>query len=125
MFRYTFIHNPILLLDSNYHYSMLSIPCMNICLYSLSYISENRVSYYIKELCNLSLEIQGPFMGEGVLPYLGMVGRFHGDDPHFCDCTTDLVPIVWTDFPPLSAEIISLCLSHLVPKIRGHKVGLI
>ncbi len=32
--------------------------------------------------------------------YLGMVGRFHGDDPHFC-------------------------LSHLIPEIRGHKVGLI
>ncbi len=25
----------------------------------------NGVSYCIKELCNLSLEIQGPFMGEG------------------------------------------------------------
>ncbi len=47
--------------------------------------------------------------GEGVLPYLGMVGRFCGDDPHFCD----------------SAEKISLCLSHLVPEIHGYKVGLI
>ncbi len=26
---------------------------------------------------------------------------------------------------PLSAEKISLCLSHLVPDIRGHKFGLI
>ncbi len=34
---------------------------MNICLYSLSYIRENEVSYCIKDLCNLSLEIQGPF----------------------------------------------------------------
>ncbi len=34
---------------------------MNICLYSLSYMRENGVSYFIKELCNLSLEIQGPF----------------------------------------------------------------
>ncbi len=33
-------------------------------------------------------------MGRGVLPYLGMVGRFHGDDPHFCDYQSDLVPIV-------------------------------
>ncbi len=35
------------------------------CLYSLSYIWENGVSYCIKELCNLSLGIQGPFMEEG------------------------------------------------------------
>ncbi len=49
--------------------------------------------------------------------YLGMVGRFRCDDPHFCDCRSD--------WPPLSAEIISLCLLHLVPEIRGHKVGLI
>ncbi len=33
--------------------------------------------------------------GRGVLPYLGMVGRFRGDDPRFCDCWSDLVPIVW------------------------------
>ncbi len=26
------------------------------------------------------------FHGEGVLPYLGMVERFYGDDPHLCDC---------------------------------------
>ncbi len=24
--------------------------------------------------------------GGGVLPYLGMVGRFRSDDPRFCDC---------------------------------------
>ncbi len=34
---------------------------MNIFLYSLSYIRENGVSYCIKELCNISLETQGPF----------------------------------------------------------------
>ncbi len=33
--------------------------------------------------------------GIGVLPYLGMVGRLCCDDPHFCDCRSDLVPIVW------------------------------
>ncbi len=33
--------------------------------------------------------------GRGVLPYLGMVGRFLGNDPHFCDCQSDLIPIVW------------------------------
>ncbi len=35
-------------------------------LYTLN--SENGVSYCIKELCNLSLEIQRPFMGEGGTP---------------------------------------------------------
>ncbi len=40
--------------------------------------------YEYLSVCNLSLEIQGAFMGDGVLPYLGMVGRFCGD----------LVPIV-------------------------------
>ncbi len=67
-------------------------------------------------------------MWEGVLPYLGMVGRFHNDDPRFCDCRSNLVPIVWYNqirLTPHSAEIISLCLSHLVPEIHGHKVGLI
>ncbi len=33
--------------------------------------------------------------GREVLSYLGIVGRFSGDDPHFCDCQSDLVPIVW------------------------------
>ncbi len=65
-------------------------------------------------------------MGGGVLPYLGMVGRFGGDDPRFCDCLSDFVPILWCNqirlIPP---EKISLCLSHLVPEIRGYKVGLI
>ncbi len=34
-------------------------------------------------------------VGGGVLPYLGMVGRSCGDEPRFCDCRSDLVPIVW------------------------------
>ncbi len=33
--------------------------------------------------------------GGGVLAYLGMVGRFCGDDPHFCNCQSNLDPIVW------------------------------
>ncbi len=48
------------------------------------------------------LEIQGPFMGRGVLPYLGMVVRFRSDDPCFCDCQSDLVPIVWCSQIPLN-----------------------
>ncbi len=67
-------------------------------------------------------------MVEGVLPYLGTVGRFHGDDPIFV--IVDLIlPLMYgatrSDWPLFSAEIISLCLSHLVPEIHGHKVGLI
>ncbi len=61
----------------------------------------------------------------GVLPYLGMVGRFRGDDPHFM-----IVNVIWSllygatrsDWPPLSAEKISLCLSHLVPEILDIKL---
>ncbi len=68
------------------------------------------------------------FHVEGGTPILSMVGWFRGDDTHFCDCRSDLVPIVWYNqirWPPLSVEKISLCLSHLVPEIHGHKVGLI
>ncbi len=47
-------------------------------------------------------------VGGGVISYLGMVGRFRSDDPHFCDCRSNLVPIVWCNqmqFTPLSPEI--------------------
>ncbi len=66
-------------------------------------------------------------MGEGVLPYLGMLRRFHVDDTHFYDCQSDLVPIVWCNQIrlTLSSEKISLCLSHLVSDIHGLKVGLL
>ncbi len=109
----------------NTYYTLYGL-CLNICLYSVSYICENEVSYCIKELCNLSLE--GPFMEEGVLPYLGMVGRFHGDDPRFV-FVNPILSLLYcatrSDYPPLSTEKISLCISHLVPEIHGHKVGLI
>ncbi len=57
-----------------------------------------------------------------------MVGRFCGDDPVFV-----IVDPIWSycmvqtrsDWPPLSTEKNQLCVSHLVPKIHGHKVGLI
>ncbi len=68
----------------------------------------------IKELCNLSLEIQGPFMGEGALPYVGNVGRFRGDDPHFCDCRSNLVLIVWCNqIDPLFLQKKSVCVYHI------------
>ncbi len=40
--------------------------------------------------------------GRGVLLYLCMVRRFHSDDPCFCDCRSDLVPIVWCNQIPLT-----------------------
>ncbi len=100
---------------------------LTICLYSLSYIWENGVSYYIKELCNLSLQIQGPFIWEG-----GTLIIRHGRKaPRWwplCDCQSNLVPIVWCNqiwLTPSFFRKICLCLSHLVPEIHGHKVGLI
>ncbi len=33
--------------------------------------------------------------GGGILPYLGMVGRFRGDDPRFWDFQSDWVPILY------------------------------
>ncbi len=63
-----------------------------------------------------------------VLPYLGMVGRFRGDDPRVGDFQSDWVPFYTStrsDWPPLSAEKIGLSLPHLVPEILGPKVGLI
>ncbi len=55
-----------------------------------------------------------------------MVGRFHGDDPHFVDFQSDWVPIAYRitiRFPPLSAEKIRLSLALLVSEILGPKVG--
>ncbi len=66
--------------------------------------------------------------GGGVLLYLGMVGRFRSDDPLFCNFRSDWVPMLWLNqirWPPLSAEKLSLSISHLVPEILGHKGGLI
>ncbi len=36
-----------------------------------------------------------PGGGGGVYPYLGMVGRFRGDDPRFGDFQSDWVPILY------------------------------
>ncbi len=72
---------------------------MNISLYSLSYIWENRVSYCIKELYNLSWR-------KGVLPYLGMLGKFHA----VMTAVFAIVDPIWsllydaTNWLPLSAE---------------------
>ncbi len=66
--------------------------------------------------------------GGGVLPYLGMVGKFRGYDPRFGDFQSDWVPILYPtqyNWPTLSTEKIGLSLSHLVQEILGSKVGLI
>ncbi len=37
----------------------------------------------------------GGLEGPGVLPYLGMVGRFRGDDPRFWNFQSDWVPTLY------------------------------
>ncbi len=47
----------------------------------------------IESLSNMS-DLNLCILGQGiVLPYLGLVRRFRGDDPHFGDFQSDLVPI--------------------------------
>ncbi len=64
-----------------------------------------------------------------VIPYLGMLGRFCGNDPGFGDFQSDLVPILYLNtiwLTPLSTEknCLSLShLSHLVPEILWSKIG--
>ncbi len=63
-----------------------------------------------------------------VLPYLHMVGRFCGDDPHFEDFQSNWVPILYPNtiqLTPSFCRKIGLSLSHLVPEILGPKFGLI
>ncbi len=63
-----------------------------------------------------------------VLPYLGMVGMFSVDDPHFWDFDpigSQFHAPSRSDWPSLSAEKIGLSLSHLVSEIFGPKFGLI
>ncbi len=60
------------------------------------------------------------------LPYLGMVGRFRGDDPRVWNLRSNWVPI-WrrSDWPRLSADKIGFSLSHLVPEILWPKFCLV
>ncbi len=80
-------------------------------------------------LCLLSKERTESFKapGGGVLPYLGMVGRFRGDDPRFWEFRSDWVPILYLStiwLTPSFWRKIGLSLSHLVPEILGPKFGL-
>ncbi len=64
----------------------------------------------------------------GILPYLGMVGRFRGDDPGLWDIQSDwflFYTSAQSDWPPLSAEKIGLSLLYLVPEIIVLKVLII
>ncbi len=63
-----------------------------------------------------------------VFTYLGMVGRFLSDDPHFGDFQSDWVPILYSNTIRLTPSFCrkkGLSLSHLVPEILGPKVCLI
>ncbi len=63
-----------------------------------------------------------------VLPYLAMVGRFCGDDPHFGDFQSIWVPILYLStiqLIPSFCKKDGLSLFHLVPEILELKVGLI
>ncbi len=51
----------------------------------------------------------------GVLPYMGMVGRFCGDDSHFSDFQSNFIPILYLNsiwLTPLSAKK-SACLYQI------------
>ncbi len=64
--------------------------------------------------------------GRGILPYLSMVGRLHGDEPPFLWLSIRFGPYCMVQLDPINPLFLqkkSVCvLSHLVPEIRGHKV---
>ncbi len=55
------------------------------------------------------------FLSMGVLPYLGMVGRFRGDDPRLWDFRSDWVPIIYLSTIRLTSSFCrkSVCLYHI------------
>ncbi len=76
---------------------------LSIVVHVYEYMSVFTQLYLRKWVQLLYQRIMQPFIrntstfqwGRRLLPYLGMVGRFHGDDHRFCDCQSDLVLIVW------------------------------
>ncbi len=80
-------------------------------------------------MCNRSIQTVTCTRGGGVLPYLGMVERFRGDDPPFLRFSIRLglyfIPQRNPNDSFFSAETIGLSLSHLVPEILGPKVAVI
>ncbi len=77
---------------------------------------------------NNTLRKKHVFLNVSVLPYLGMVGRFRGDDPHFLRFSDVIGSLFYntsrSEWPSLSVKKNGLSLSHFVPEIFGPKVGL-
>ncbi len=51
-------------------------------------------SYSLIEVWQM-VKNHGDMLLGGVFPYLGMVGRFRSDHPHFLDLLSDRLPILW------------------------------
>ncbi len=99
MFRYIYIyiHNPILLLDSILHYSILTIPCSAcvwISVFTQLYLRKWGQLLY-QRITQSFFRNTRTFQGGGRYSHIGMVGWFRCDDPRFCDCQSDLVTIAW------------------------------
>ncbi len=65
-----------------------------------AYPSWNAIWFLLKKLPGVVTEWQYHWVRKrvgdgGVLPYLGMVGRFCGDDHHFWDFQSEWVPIIY------------------------------
>ncbi len=71
-----------------------------------------------------SLEIQGPFMGEWGTPILRHGRKVLWWWPQFLQLSIRFGPYC-TVQPDLILQKKSVCVSHLVPEIHWHKVGLI
>ncbi len=79
------------------------------------------ISYYIFIHIAIITFIEGHNLSGGeylgwVLPYLGLVGRFHGDDPRLGDFQSDWFIFCASsqfDRPLLPAEKKAVCLDHI------------
>ncbi len=90
-------------------YEYLSVQCIH------STISEQMGSAMVsKNYATFLWKYKDLSWWRGVLPYLGMVERFQGDYPHFCDCRSDWVPIVWCNQILLTP---SFCRKHQLVSI--------
>ncbi len=85
----------------------------------------NMLIHKFSQYTNMLIHKFSPYTPGRVLPYLGMVGRFYGDDPRFGGFQSDILYLNTILLTFLSAEKISLSLSDLVPELLGPKVGLI
>ncbi len=125
-----FIHNPTLLLDSNKHYSILTIPC-SACVYYLYVFTQ----LYLRKWGQLLYQII-------VQPFFRNARTFHGEGgtpihkhgrkvlwwwPPFLRLSIQFGPYCIVQPNPIDPlflqKRINLCISYLVPEICGHKVG--